>query len=103
MTESMVDKIAKASFTYNWHTRKGGVGIHRTDDWNGKAIKVFELESDARDECARMNARAALKALREPTDEMIIAIQENGAVEDKSVIKSDWQAGIDAALDEKEG
>jgi hypothetical protein len=47
------------------------------------------------------NARAALEALREPSEEMVEAMEDAAnwfGPPDEKIVTGTWQAGIDAAL-----
>lgn len=51
---------------------------------------------------ALRQARAAIEAMREPTEAMILAHSENGGLDFSEHVKTDWRAMIDAALSTSE-
>lgn len=74
---------------------------------NGVAVKEFSLEDDARTYCRVLNARAAIEAMREPTDEMLARVEPaldalyNGVKADPGYEaggEAVFQAMIDGAL-----
>jgi hypothetical protein len=98
----MVERVERALRTYAvriW----GAPHLHaivRSDDWDNPIKSGFASIVDAHNEAAAMNARAAIEAMREPTDEMEVAGTEQwlceAAMEDRS--GANWRAMIDAAL-----
>lgn len=91
MSDSMIEKVAKAI----WESQHG----------------PWEMASEAGKRSLRVEARAAIKAMREPTDEMIHA-GNNAMVYIDCTALNVWRAmhdrltnpdqEADAALDEKE-
>ena len=87
----------------DFRTRKRGWYVReRTDDGDDfvPLAGPFETDAEADRECERINARAAIAAMREPTPEVLTAgdlwVTANEFGE--SLTESAWRAMIDAAL-----
>jgi hypothetical protein len=96
-----LDEIAAAMQTYSvYRLDKGAVECGSYSIWSrdGKApIKSGLDQMSAHSECARLNARAAIEAMREPTTDMIEAGSRAEYLRSRQVIGV-WRAMIDAML-----
>lgn len=87
-SESMVERVARAIY----------------EGRNGRGARAWGSQPNAHKEPYRSDARAAIEAMREPTDEMIIEGVEtlNHSLGDGSVMDRDplfaWRAMIHVAL-----
>lgn len=87
--ETMVERVARAIFREGFHA----------DEPESVVAAKWEEWPESRQQCRR-RARAAIAAMREPTDDMKFAAIEGcdadlGLVEAREI----WQAMIDAALE----
>lgn len=81
MTESMIDRLAKAVRSYSWSLMCHGdpeAGVRKYHvfgpdggHWRDATEALFETEAEAQAYVDRMNVRAVLNILKEPTKEMI--------------------------------
>jgi hypothetical protein len=80
MTESMIEKLARAVQTYTWecvcsgNPMSGARKYHVYEgegDWRNTTIALFDTDDGAREYTHMMNARAVLLALREPDQAML--------------------------------
>jgi len=83
MIEKVARAIAKADEHYGGWPYEKRVGEKLASGYSGREI-LFE------------EAKAAIAAMREPTDEMLVAAMEETAID----LKAEWKAMIDAALAE---
>lgn len=101
MTETMVEKVARALFQ-TWGAFEGTdmtweevKDAHDRREEFPKLAKIHDL--------ALIEARAAIEEMRVPTKAMVEAGTEarwRSAVRDANSIREIWNAGIDAALKE---
>lgn len=77
--------------------------MSKIEDVARAIIDVGDPVSRDLDEWARDCARAAIKAMRVPTDAMIVAGQEKYFLSERDPgdVEADWEAMITAALEEK--
>lgn len=71
----MLDRIAEAGSTY-WVLNDFVHSFQYQIIGENFDGEFYELEKDAEDACKRMNARAVLEVLMEPTPEMLQAAQD---------------------------
>ncbi len=94
MSESeMVERVARASFAA-WCKRMADTGQRAPDIANAK----FEELSEREREFAFLHARAAILAMREPTEAMIEGASSYDDYGHPAICKAHWQAMIDRAL-----
>ena len=106
----MVERVAKAIETYSWSMHGGRAMVFVTDDPARKPMQFFGTFDQAHETCQSMNARAAIEAMREPT-EMMLWRAHVAQKDDSSVVREfegtnpsptmnriAWQAMVDAAL-----
>lgn len=112
MTE-MLDRIAKAMRTYSvsrireadrdGHVTFAGFAIYHRDNQENPVERIGNADK-ADTECDRLNARAVLDAMREPTKEMIKAGIPVGCSspdhysDQAECLKISWRAMIDVLL-----
>ena len=95
----MVERVAKAFQTFSVGGYDNHWNICRRDTATGDFVEVVEVRSgsyaDACIYCNEMNARAAIAAMREPTEAMMEA--GNPYADDNAVWRA-WRAMIDITL-----
>ena len=103
MSESMVERVAKAYRTFSVGGYDNHWNICRCDTDAGDFVEVVEVRSgshvDALIYCNEMNARAAIAALRELTDDMVRAgIDADDKRTGNQTIRHIHRAMVDEAL-----
>ena len=63
-----------------------------------KAVSRHSTHDLAIQECRRMNARAAIEAMREPTQKMVDVTDWPGCADTETLVERNWRAMIDEAL-----
>lgn len=86
MDNEMIERVIKASFDC-WAQSKPGKQDYTVDD----------MDEEER-EFARRHAIAIIKAMREPTAKMLVAVENYGWTEGKSDVEGIWQDMIDAII-----
>lgn len=92
MTESMIEKIAKALVVQQY-------GERVLEFWPDRLSFTVSGPPFHADEYRDM-ARAAIEAMREPTEAMVASASDN-LDDEEHAIRCAWQAMIDATLSEK--
>lgn len=75
---TMLERVAKASTRYYVSWKSFGVYAicDSENKWDDPPVSILhKKERDAFDQCRLMNARAAVEAMREPTEDMVGALQ----------------------------
>lgn len=97
MSESMIEKVARALYAK----------LATDPDWDDAPLtpaqRVTEDDDLSQQECMEL-ARAAIEALREPTDAILEVGYPEYGLGDPDVVrelKAHWRAQIDAALEGK--
>lgn len=90
MADSMVERVARAA-QCEWSQAQELIGLP-PEEWDGLKEPVRHYW--------RVTARAAIAAMREPTEAMLVAGHQAHAADPNSVLPAVWRAMINAVLAE---